>query len=109
MLKRSILAATVALGLLAAQWLTLARGGMSPRQLAGRGVLSGCLLLVLLGLSPAKEVDLLAHVVGFLVGLLLGAFLAWCPARLRQNPWNNRVAVAAVVGLVTGAWWLALR
>jgi rhomboid protease GluP len=98
-----------ALGLLAAQWLVAFRSGLSPRQLAVRGVLSGCLLLVLLGLSPEKNVDLLAHVAGFLTGLALGTALAWCPPRLVQSAWTNRAGVAAAVALVATAWWLALR
>ena len=98
-----------ALGLLAAQWLALVLRGITPRQLAVRGVLSGCLLLVLLGLSPEKNVELLAHVAGFLTGLALGAALAWCPPRLVQSAWTNRGAMAAAIALLTTAWWLALR
>ena len=97
------------LGLLAAQWLAHVRHGISPRQLAVRGVLSGCLLLVLIGLSPEKNVDLLAHVTGFLTGLVLGAVLACCPPRLVQSAPVNAGAVFAALTLVTTAWWLALR
>ena len=61
-----------ALGLLAAQSFTLLRHGLTPRQLAARGVLSWCLLLVLLGFSPARNVDVLAHVAGFVAGVETG-------------------------------------
>jgi rhomboid protease GluP len=98
-----------ALGLLAAQWLALLRHGLSPRQFVLRGVLSGCLLLVLLGFSPERNVDVLAHVAGFGTGLALGAVLAFCPRNVLHSERVDRTALAAVVGLVGATWWLALR
>lgn len=98
-----------ALGLLASQWLALLRHGLSPRQFVLRGVLSGCLLLVLLGFSPERNVDVLAHVAGFGTGLALGAVLAFCPRDVLHGEWVDRTALAAVVGLVGATWWLALR
>jgi membrane associated rhomboid family serine protease len=98
-----------ALGLLAAQWLALLRHGLTPRQLVVRGVLSGCLLLVLLGFSPDRRVDVLAHVAGFGTGLALGAILALCPREVLHNERADRTALAAIAGLVGACWWLALR
>jgi len=98
-----------ALGLLAAQWFALLRHGLSPRDLAVRGVLSGCLLLLLLGLSPEKNVDVLAHVTGFVVGLVLGAIFALGPPALHRNAWVSRIAAALFVVLVLIPWGLALR
>lgn len=98
-----------ALGLLAAQWITLLKHGLTPRQLAIRGVLSGGLLLVLLGFSPQQNVDVLAHVAGFISGLLLGTVLALLPAKLRASRWLDHVSLLICCTLVTGAWWLALR
>lgn len=98
-----------ALGLLAAQWLALLRHGLSPRQLVVRGVLSGCLLLVLLGFSPERNVDVLAHVAGFGTGLTLGAALAFCPRNVLDQGWVDRTALAVVTGLAGASWWLALR
>jgi len=98
-----------ALGLLAAQSFTLLRHGLTPRQLAARGVLSGCLLLVLLGFSPARNVDVLAHVGGFGTGLGLGAGLAFCPPSLPQQLGVQRFSLAACFGLIGVTWWLALR
>jgi membrane associated rhomboid family serine protease len=98
-----------ALGLLGAQWVALLRHGITPKQIAARGMLSGCLLLVLLGLSPRENTDVLAHVAGFLTGLFLGAVLAFCPRRLVEGPWPNRLALALTLALVLGPWWLALR
>ena len=98
-----------ALGLLAAQWLVLLRHGLTPRQLAARGVLSGCLLLVLLGFSPAGNVDVLAHVAGFVTGLALGAGLTLCPPGLTHGIWSDRIAAVLCMVLTGGTWWLALR
>ena len=98
-----------ALGLLAAQWLTLLRHGLSPRQLVVRGVLSGCLLLVLLGFSPDRNVDVLAHVAGFGTGLALGMVLAFCPRNVLHGEWVDRTALGASGALVGVSWWLALR
>jgi membrane associated rhomboid family serine protease len=98
-----------ALGLLAAQWLTLLRHGLSPRQLVLRGVLSGCLLLVLLGFSPERNVDVLAHVAGFGTGLALGAILALCHRDILHSEWVDRPALVLVAGLAGATWWLALR
>jgi membrane associated rhomboid family serine protease len=98
-----------ALGLLAAQWLTLLRHGLSPRQFVLRGVLSGCLLFVLLGFSPERNVDVLAHVAGFAIGLALGTVLAFCPRNVLHGNWADRTGLALAGGLVGASWWLALR
>jgi len=98
-----------ALGLLASQWLTLLRHGLTARELAVRGVLSGGLLLVLLGFSPAARVDVLAHVAGFGTGLALGAVLAFCPSRLLHHPGLDRSALLVGAGLTATCWFFALR
>lgn len=98
-----------ALGLLAAQSFTLLRHGLTPRQLAARGVLSGCLLLVLLGFSPAQNVDVLAHVAGFVAGLGFGAGLAFCPPNLPQNLGVQRIGLAVCFALIGVTWCFALR
>lgn len=98
-----------ALGLLAAQWVTFLRHGLTRRGLAARGILSGCLLLMLLGLSPQENVDVLAHVAGFGSGLVLGTGLAFCPPQLIHAPWTNRLALVLTMALVLVPWSLALR
>lgn len=98
-----------ALGLLAAQSFTLLRHGLTHRQLALRGVASGCLLLVLLGFSPERNVDVLAHVTGFVAGLALGGIVAFSPLHLAQPVVWNRLGLAATLAMVVITWSLALR
>jgi len=98
-----------ALGLLAAQWLALLKHGLTAKDLAVRGVLSGCLLLMLLGFNPDRNVDVLAHVVGFAAGLALGAALAFGPPTKQQSARLNHIALVLFIGVVLVSWWLALR
>ena len=97
-----------ALGMLTAQWIGLVRHGLSARQFAVRGVLSGCLLLVLLGLSPEQQVDVFAHIAGFLAGLVLGGLLACLPPAVLKSAWMDQVALVVTAVLVFGPWWMAL-
>jgi rhomboid protease GluP len=97
------------LGMLTAQSLALVRHGLTPRQLAIRAVLSGCLLLVLLGFSPERNTDVLAHVAGFAGGALAGAAMGFLPLNLRRNGWLNRSVQWLCFLVVAGTWWLALR
>lgn len=96
-----------ALGMLTAQWLVFWRAGQPARQLIGRGVFAGSLLMVLLGFNPAT--DVVAHVGGFLAGGCVGALLALFGLRFTQETAPNRLAELACGGLVLGCWWLALR
>lgn len=98
-----------ALGLLAAQWISLLKNGLTPRQLAVRGVLSGTLLLVLLGFSPQQNVDVLAHVAGFVTGALLGGLLAFLPQKARSSTWLDWTSAGLSAAIVAVTWWLALR
>lgn len=98
-----------ALGLLAAQWITLLKNGLTPKQLALRGVLSGTLLLVLLGFSPQQNVDVLAHVAGFVTGVVLGGLIALVPQKARTSAWLDGVSALLSVAIVAATWWLALR
>jgi len=98
-----------ALGLLTAQWFALLRHGLSARQLVARGVLSGCLMLVLLGLNPNGNTDIVAHVAGFLAGLGIGAVLSLLPARFVRSDWLNLVSAVLFLAIVLGAWRRALQ
>jgi membrane associated rhomboid family serine protease len=94
------------LGLLAAQACSLrARDAMTPRLILS-GVLAGVMLFVLLGLGPGT--DVVAHLGGFLAGLLLGAALASVPS-LAQRAGSNLLCGLVFGGLIILPWWLAFR
>jgi rhomboid protease GluP len=97
------------LGLLSAQSVILLRHGLTHRQLAVRGVLSGCLLLVLLGFSPERNTDVLAHVAGFLAGAILGAVAGVVRGTWQRRGWVNRLALFLTAALIVVPWALALR
>jgi rhomboid protease GluP len=95
-----------ALGLLAAQSLSALRGGASARPVVVRGFMSGLLLLVFWGLNPTA--DIIAHVAGFLTGILFGGLFALLPAKLIQSKSANVAAALVCAGLVIWTWCLAL-
>lgn len=66
----------------------------------------GVMLFALLGLSPGS--DVLAHLGGFISGLVLGGLLLIKP-RLAQDALANSIAGIAFCALVVLPWWLALR
>ena len=98
-----------ALGLLTAQSFALLRHGITSGQLAIRGVLSGFLLLILLGLSPERHVDVLAHVAGFGAGAAFGAMLALLPREAVHRPWVQMIAGTLGAAAFVGSWWFALH
>jgi len=95
-----------ALGLLAVHSFSQWRSGATTRQLAGRSLMAGVLLLVLLGLNP--KTDVLAHVAGFVSGAILGLGWGLLPERLRLSPWLDRFSTLSCVALVLVVWVLAL-
>jgi membrane associated rhomboid family serine protease len=98
-----------ALGVLAAQWPGLMKHGLTRGDVAVRGVLSGCLLLVLLGFNPSPNVDYLAHVGGFVAGFALGLAHALGPSSLRRGGRADAIAFIVFVSLVVSPWWIAFR
>jgi rhomboid protease GluP len=72
----------------------------------GRGVIAGCLLVVLLGFSPKS--DVVAHVGGFIGGAVLGIVATRFHSVLHSRGVNAGTSlVCAAIMLLT--WWLALR
>ena len=97
---------TGALGLLAVQSVTLLkRPNANTFRLFAAGIIGAVFLFVFLGLSP--ESDVVAHVGGFITGLILGLPLAFAP-RLVHRPWLNLLAAILFAGLIILPWWMAL-
>jgi rhomboid protease GluP len=94
------------LGLLAVQSLVLWRQAPHARKLILSSVCGGVMLFVLLALSP--EADVLAHLGGFISGLVLGALLNLSP-EIGHKPRANLLSALVFTGLVIVPWWLALR
>lgn len=96
-----------ALGLLAASPWHRGKGEPFPTRDVIRGIVGGVLLFVLLGLAPAS--DTVAHVGGFLGGMLLGFGLAQVPGSILHG-WRFSLGcgVATATWLVW-VWALALR
>jgi rhomboid protease GluP len=98
---------TGALGLLAIPSVALLkrRNANSFRLFTG-GILAGVLLFVFLGLSPGT--DVIAHLGGFIAGLLLGLLMTATPRLVRQ-PRINLAAGILFAALVILPWWRALN
>ena len=95
-----------ALGLLAVQSGTLLkRRTANNLKLFASGLFAGVLLFVLLGVNP--EADTVAHLGGFITGLILGSLLALAP-RLTLRPRVNLVAGMLFAALVLLPWLRAL-
>jgi membrane associated rhomboid family serine protease len=92
------------LGLLAAQAFSPRASDARASRLFGSGVLAGVMLFVLLGLGPGT--DVVAHLGGFLSGLLFGAGLAVVPG-LAQKAASNLLCGLIFGALVVLPWWLA--
>jgi membrane associated rhomboid family serine protease len=95
-----------ALGLLAAQSLSLRRQTPHALKFILGGLCGGVMLFVLLALTPGT--DVMAHLGGFAGGLLLGALLSLVPG-LAQKPGANLCSGLVFTLLVIVPWWLALR
>lgn len=93
------------LGLLAAH--SLSSGRHERRSVwIGRGVIAGGLLVVLLGFSPKS--DVVAHVGGFVAGVVLGVIALPWRARLAKGLVSG-ACLAVFAALVMLTWLLALR
>ena len=92
-------------GLLAAQTISYRRSVGQKLKYTLGGLMAGALLFALLGSSP--DSDVLAHLGGFVSGILIGAFLLMWP-KLTRNTTANIFAGAMFAVLVVLPWWLAL-
>ncbi|HOX56495.1 MAG TPA: rhomboid family intramembrane serine protease [Candidatus Paceibacterota bacterium] len=94
------------LGLLAVQSFSVWRQTFHAWKFALGGICGGVMLFVLLALTPGT--DVMAHLGGFVCGLLLGALLNLCPS-VAQKSNANLVGGLAFALLIIVPWWLALR
>jgi membrane associated rhomboid family serine protease len=95
------------LGLLAIQSLSLRHSAPAPGRYIIGGILGGCMLFVLVGLDPHS--DVIAHLGGFVCGLILGGGLTLVPQKALLRPNINVLAGTAWVGLIILTWTLAGR
>lgn len=104
-----------ALGLITVQ--SIGPRGVVARDLIVRALCGGFLLLVLLGLSPDPRTDLVAHIGGFLSGVILGLLLSLgtlkgghqTVSNSRMNPMADSIASVIFVAVITITWIFAFR
>jgi membrane associated rhomboid family serine protease len=94
------------LGLLAVQSFSLWRQTPHAPKFILSGICAGVMLFVLLALTPGT--DVMAHLGGFVSGLVLGALLNLVPT-IAQKPKANLLSGLIFALLVIVPWWLALR
>ena len=94
------------LGLLAVQSLSLWRQTPHAMRFIVSGLCGGVMLFALFALTPGT--DVMAHLGGFVCGLLLGALFNLLPA-IAQKPVANLLGGLVFALLVIVPWWLALR
>jgi membrane associated rhomboid family serine protease len=97
-----------AVGILAAtQLVSDRRARQRPRGAWAKPIAAGLALLGMLGASPQS--DLLAHLFGFIAGLLGGLVAAfWVRSARPSKAWVQILFGLATLGMVAGAWGLAL-
>jgi rhomboid protease GluP len=96
-----------ALGLLCVHSAGLWRKNPQAARYVGSGVLAGVVLFALFGLNPAS--DILAHIGGFVSGLLFGAPLAFLPEKRLQSDRLNQSAFGILILFISLTWALALK
>lgn len=90
------------LGLLAIQSVALLRRGAPGRKYVLRGILAGLLLFTLYGLSPGT--DVVAHLGGFVTGVVLGGVLTSLPQRWKNSKMDNAAAILFGALLLVTSW-----
>ena len=96
-----------ALGLLTVQSLALRfKNPHSWKYIIG-GLLGGVMLFTLFALDPAS--DVIAHLGGFVCGLVFGAAMTSVPQKRLFGSPANAVCAAVLTGLIALTWTLALR
>ena len=94
------------LGLLAVQSVPLWRKTPHAAKFILSGLFGGSMLFALLALTPGS--DVVAHLGGFVCGLLLGILLSLVP-EIAHKPRANLLMGLLFAIMVIVPWWLALR
>lgn len=96
-----------ALGLLCIHSIGLWRKSPKAARYILSGIIAGLLLFIMFGLNPDPKTDILAHLGGFLAGLVAGGMLGFLPEKKLQGNGLNFLAFAALAGLIFSTWALA--
>lgn len=91
-----------ALGMLAAQSVMMFWRNPLSRKNVIRAVLAGLMLFVLFGLNP--EADVVAHLGGFVAGLVFATILIWLPESWKQMKMNVGAGIVFTALVVIPAW-----
>jgi rhomboid protease GluP len=97
------------LGLLAIQSVSLRRAPPFVARYLAAGLCSGIMLFVLLGVSRDPTTDVIAHLGGFLAGLLLGGIMSSIPDKKLASAGTKFGAGLSLALLVAISWMKALR
>ena len=95
------------LGLLAIQSLSLRHSNPTAGKYIAGGILGGFMLFVLFGLDPHS--DVIAHLGGFVCGLILGGALTLVSQKTLLRPAVNVLTGTALAALIILTWTLAFR
>ncbi|MSU04813.1 MAG: rhomboid family intramembrane serine protease [Pedosphaera sp.] len=96
-----------ALGVLGLHSLVVWRESGKAWRYVMSGVMAGFFLFILFGLDPSS--DVLAHLGGFIAGVLFGGLLSLFPKKLLEHYVTQVVATLVFLGLLALVWTLALR
>ena len=96
-----------ALGLLCVHSFGLWRKSPKAARYILSGVIAGFLMFVMFGFSP--DSDIIAHIGGFVFGVVIGLILALFPEKELQRDVPNICCLVILIGTILLTWTLALR
>lgn len=98
-----------ALGLLTIYWLPWIYGKSRPLRYAYSMIGGSALIFILAGLSPDPQVNVPAHLGGYLGGIFFGAILIFIPDRFLENTEINVALTILWFAFSAFCWFLAVR